>query len=60
VWPSVAGKVRGIALMPLYPSVPSAALGNQALHESLTLFDGIRVGNARERSLARKFLEERL
>jgi hypothetical protein len=46
--------------MPLYPSAPSAALGNQALYESLTLFDGIRVGNARERSLARKFLEERL
>jgi hypothetical protein len=60
VWPSVAGKVRGIALIPLYPSAPSAALGNRALYESLTLFDAIRAGNARERALARKLLEERL
>jgi hypothetical protein len=60
VWPSVAGNVRGIALMPLYPSAPIAALANQALYESLTLFDAIRAGNARERTLARKLLEERL
>jgi hypothetical protein len=60
VWPSVAGKIRGIALAPLYPSAPSAALRNQALYESLALFDAIRAGNARERTLARKLLEERL
>ena len=60
VWPSVTGKVRGTALMPLYPSAPAAALRNKALYESLTLFDAIRAGNARERALARKLLEERL
>ena len=60
VWPSVKGKLRGLALQPLYPSAPSAALKNQRLYESLALLDAIRAGNARERSLARKFLEERL
>jgi hypothetical protein len=60
VWPSVAGKVRGLALTPLYPSAPAAALRSQALYESLALFDALRAGNARERSLARKLLEERL
>ena len=60
VWPSISGTVRGIALAPLYPSAPSAALRNRKLYESLALFDAIRAGNARERTLARKLLEERL
>jgi len=60
VWPSVSGKIRGIALAPLYRSAPAAALRNQALYESLALFDAIRSGNARERTLARKLLEDRL
>jgi hypothetical protein len=60
VWPSVAGKVRGLALTPLYPSAPAAALRNPPLYQSLALFDAIRAGNARERTLARKLLEERL
>ncbi|MEI6459325.1 MAG: hypothetical protein WCP04_10355 [Pseudomonadota bacterium] len=60
MWPSVSGKIRGIALAPLYRSAPAAALRNQALYESLALFDAIRSGNARERTLARKLLEDRL
>ncbi len=60
VWPSVAGKVRGLALAPLYPSAPAAALRNPSLYQSLALFDAIRAGNARERTLARNLLEERL
>ena len=60
VWPSVSGTVRGLALTPLYPSAPAAAMRNPDLYEKLALFDAIRGGNARERALARKLLEERL
>jgi hypothetical protein len=60
VWPSIDGKVRGIALVPLYPSVPAAALRSAGLYENLALFDALRIGNARERALAHKLFEERL
>jgi hypothetical protein len=60
VWPSIDGKVRGIALMPIYPSAPAAALRLPALYENLALFDAIRAGNARERALAQKLFEARL
>ena len=54
VWPHAEGKERGMALIPLYPSAPAAALRNQAL------FDALRMGNARERNLAVRLFEERL
>lgn len=60
VWPSIRGSVRGVALTPLYPTAPAAALRHQALYESLALFDALRTGNARERALAKKLFEERL
>jgi hypothetical protein len=60
VWPSIAGTTRGMALLPLYPSAPAAALRSPALYENLALFDAIRAGNARERSLAKQLFEERL
>lgn len=60
VWPSIDGSARGIALIPLYPSAPAAALRSPALHESLALFDALRAGNVRERTLAEKLFEERL
>jgi hypothetical protein len=60
VWPHAEGSVRGIALVPLYPSAPAAALRNPALYENLALFDALRMGNARERNLAEKLFAERL
>lgn len=60
VWPHAEGSVRGIALMPLYPSAPAAALRSSALYEHLALFDALRMGNARERNLAEKLFKERL
>lgn len=60
VWPSIAGSMRGMALIPLYPSAPAAALRSPALYENLALFDALRAGNARERALAQKLLEARL
>ena len=60
VWPAVEGSVRGMALAPLYPSAPQAALRHPVLYELLALFDALRAGNARERALAQTLLEERL
>lgn len=60
VWPHKDGTVRGIALYPLYPSVPDAAGRNPALYELLVLFDAVRGGSARERALAVDLLEKRL
>jgi hypothetical protein len=60
VWPALEGTVRGIALVPLYPSAPAAALRDAELYENLALFDAVRAGNARERSLAQRLFEKRL
>ena len=60
VWPSQQGTVRGIELVPFYPSVPEAAVRNPDLGELLALFDAVRAGNAREQVLAMALLEERL
>lgn len=59
VWPHAEGTARGIALTPLYPSAPAAALRSPALYENLALFDALRMGNARERNLAEKLFGER-
>lgn len=60
VWPHKNGSVRGIALYPLYPSVPEAAGRNPLLYELLALFDAVRGGSVRERTLALELLEKRL
>lgn len=52
VWPYAEGSVRGIALHPLYPTVPRAAKDDSRLYEALALFDAIRIGRAREREIA--------
>jgi hypothetical protein len=38
--------------LPLYSSVPEAALRDTKLHELLALTDALRVGRAREREIA--------
>ncbi len=60
VWPHADGRVRGSALLPLYPNLPLAAEKDPALYELLALFDALRIGQAREREIARTLLEERL
>jgi hypothetical protein len=60
VWPDKQGKVRGVALAPLYPTVPEAARRDSRLYELLALFDAIRSGQAREREIAQKMLAERI
>jgi hypothetical protein len=60
VWPQAHGPVRGVALCPLYPTVPLASARDQALYERLALFDALRAGAARERELAQQLLSERI
>ncbi|MCW5655107.1 hypothetical protein [Hydrogenophaga sp.] len=60
VWPHEDGVTRGVGLLPLYPRLPLAALDDAELYEWLALFDALRIGQAREREMARGLLEERL
>lgn len=60
VWPHPKGIARGPGLLPLYENLSLAAQQDPRLYELLGLFDALRTGQARERELARKYLEERL
>lgn len=60
VWKYGKGSVRGQSIVPLYPSAVEAALKDSALHELLALVDALRVGRARERELALKYLQEKI
>ena len=60
VWPDAKGEVRGSSVEPLYPSVPFAASRDFKLYELFALIDALRVGQSRERKLARKELEKRV
>lgn len=52
VWPYGKGNIRGHSIIPLYPSVPAAALKDEHLYQLLSLAEALRVGRARERELA--------
>lgn len=58
VWAHAEGTMRGLSLVPLYPSVPQAALKDERLYSLLALFDAVRSGQAREREAAQKLLDE--
>jgi DNA-binding Lrp family transcriptional regulator len=60
VWPDSQGTVQGAAVEPLYPSVPNAARRDPELYDLLALVDALRIGRARERSLAEAELTRRL
>ena len=60
VWADPSGTTRGIALVPLYKTVPEAAKRDSLLYERLALIDAIRDGRARERNLAEKELKNSL
>lgn len=60
VWPYSEGKARGQSIEPLHKSVPFACLKDKKLHELLALADALRVGKARERTIAMEELEKRI
>lgn len=62
VWPYAQGKSRGVALEPLHKNVPKALsqFPDPNLHEILVLLDALRIGRAREKSIAQNLLIEKL
>lgn len=52
VWPDPQGKIKGMGIYPLYPTVPQAAKESPMLYELLALFDAIRLGHEHARLLA--------
>ena len=60
VWPHPRGNARGTGLLPLYEDLPLAAQEDPAFHSLLSLFDALRVGQARERELAADYLKDLL
>ncbi len=52
VWPYAKGTMRGHSVIPLYNSVPQAALKDEKLHQLLALVDALRIGKSRERGIA--------
>ncbi len=60
VWPAPEGDARGLTVEPLHPAVVALAASDPWMYEMLALIDGIRLGDARVRSVARELLRERL
>jgi hypothetical protein len=62
VWPYAEGDQRGLALEPLYSSVPKslAEFPDQLFYELLVLVDAIRSGRTRERKIAITLLKEKI
>jgi hypothetical protein len=60
VWPFASGDARGHGIIPLYSSVPQAAMEDERLYELLSLVDALRVGKAREKNLAIQELNSRI
>jgi hypothetical protein len=61
VWPHARGTVRGLALEPLHPMVPEAAIADPELWQRLALVDALRGSDGiRVSQLATKLLKERV
>jgi hypothetical protein len=62
IWSYAQGEHKGLALEPLYSSVPRSVHEHPdpLFYDLLTLIDAIRSGRARERNIGIKLLKERL
>ena len=58
VWPDPTGTMRGQEILPFYDKQIKAAWAFSKIYEMLTLVDAIRVGKAREVSLAKELLKD--
>lgn len=56
VWPSRLGDARGIGVAPLVPAAPDLPHRDPPLYRMLALVDALRLGDAREREIARELL----
>ena len=60
VWSYAQGKMRGMAIEPLYKTLPAVCESFPEFYELLCLVDACRIGRAREMSLADEILKEKL
>jgi hypothetical protein len=60
VWPDPTGKEKGQSILPLFKSVPKAVKQDPVLYKLLALVDAIRLGQARETTVAIQLLIEEL
>ncbi len=60
VWPDENGSLRGMAIFPLYKTVPKAVKEDEKLHLLLAAIDIIRVGKTRELSVALEVLKNEI
>ena len=60
VWPHPAGKKRGQIIRPFYANLAEAALKDRKFYDMMAAIEILRVGRARERNLAVKYLEKEL
>jgi len=60
VWPDPRGNTSGLAIEPLFHTVPKAVRQDRLLYELLALVDSIRMGLPRERNLATSLLVDLL
>lgn len=54
VWPSTLGATMGVGVEPLIPAAPDLPNRDARLYELFALVDALRVGDAREREVARE------
>ena len=59
VWACESGSAVGPTLSPLHPCVPEAALKSPEFHELMSVIDACRVGRARSRVLAERWMKEK-
>lgn len=60
VWPDPAGTAWGLAVTPLYPTLPATVRLDDSWHQLLAAVDVLRLGTGTQHKLAYEFLSERL
>lgn len=60
VWASLGGTTRGESLEPIHKNVPALALLEPEFYRLAAAFDGIRIGGAREKVIARNYFKNEI
>ena len=60
VWPSRLGNSVGVGVHPLVPAAPDISFRDPRLYRLLALVDALRLGDAREREIARELIVQSL
>ena len=60
VWPHPTGSQRGLAVEPLYKSVPQVVMDAPEFYDLLAIVDTFRLGSRRERDTAQEILAARI